>query len=143
MLQVFNKNRMKVQLSQTKNSCKTFHLFRTDASQKVDQMMFFSGHMGILTASTKATPQKSRLTKGTMVVNNTFLRSHPHTPGGYPGPFTNSSVSQFLSLWVFGGVWGYLWVSSQGMWAKSLNLLFSWLVNQPPPNVPPPEIRPY
>ena len=98
-----------------KNRCKTFHLFRADASQKVDQMMFFSGHMGILTASTKATPQKegsrnkSGLTKGTMVVNNTFLRSHPHTPGGYPGHFTNSSVSQFLSLWGFGmfrEVWG-------------------------------------
>ena len=46
------------------------------------------------------------------------LRSHPHTPGRYPGCFTNS-------LWRISflcGVLGKFGVPSQGMWAKPLNL---------------------
>jgi len=48
-----------------------------------------------------------------------ILRSHPHTPGRYPGRFTNSLWRNLFlySLWGFGEVW----VSSQGMWAKSLS----------------------
>ncbi len=43
-------------------------------------------------------------------------RSHPHTPGRYPGNFTNSLWRNFF---LCGGL-GKFGVSSQGMWAKSL-----------------------
>ena len=53
------------------------------------------------------------------VHRNNSLRSHPHTPGRYPGCFTNSlSRNSFLC----GGL-GKFGVSSQGKWAKSLKLL--------------------
>ena len=63
-----------------------------------------------------------------MILNSTYswwkksctsLRSHPHTPGRYPGRFTNSLWRNFF---LCGGL-GKFGVSSQGMWAKSWNQL--------------------
>ena len=50
-------------------------------------------------------------------LNTVTLRSHPHTPGRYPGNFTNSLWRNFV---LCGGL-GKFGVSSQGMCAKSLN----------------------
>ena len=52
--------------------------------------------------------------------DQTFLRSHPHTPGRYPGCFTNTlwQMTEFFLL----GCLGKFGVSSQGIWAKSLNI---------------------
>ena len=52
--------------------------------------------------------------------DQTFLRSHPHTPGRYPGCFTNTlwHLTEFFLL----GCLGKFGVSSQGIWAKSLNI---------------------
>ena len=52
------------------------------------------------------------------------LRSHPHTPGRYPGRFINSLWRNFLRC---GGL-GKFGVSSQGMWAKSLIFFFMFLI---------------
>ena len=54
--------------------------------------------------------------------SNKHLRSHPCTPGRYPGPFTNSFWRNFFPC---RGL-GKSGVSSQGMWAKSLNTLSRW-----------------
>ncbi len=34
------------------------------------------------------------------------LRSHPRTPGRYPGALYQQFLKEFLSLWGFGEVWG-------------------------------------
>ena len=40
-------------------------------------------------------------------LQNISLRSHPHTPGRYPGNFTNSLCFGIsFKLWGFGEVWG-------------------------------------
>ena len=54
-------------------------------------------------------------------INFFTVRSHPHTPGRYPGRFTNRlwrNFMEFLCLWGFGEVWSIF-----RMWAKSLNHL--------------------
>ena len=56
-----------------------------------------------------------------------ILRFHPHTPGRYPANFTNSLWRNFL-LCVGLGKCG---VSSQGMWAKSLNYTYCGLDSCP------------
>ena len=64
-----------------------------------------------------------------------FLRSHPHTPGRYPGCFTNSLCFGFpFFVGVKGEVWGPIFPGA--LWAKSLNVKRPRLKELPQHSVP-------
>ena len=61
-----------------------------------------------------------------------YLKSHPHTPGRYPGCFTNSLFPGFpFFVGKLGEVWGI--PSSQGpaLWAKSLRFITPLTIKDP------------